>query len=380
MAKIISSLVFLPPLMLVKPEIEQFAKIRVVGVGGAGTNAVNNMVTRGTIKGVDFVCVNTDVQSLTLSKAQVKIQIGKDLTKGLGSGGNPEVGRKAAEESLDLIRDSLEGSDMVFITAGLGGGTGTGATPIIASIAKSLGALTVGVVTKPFEFEGVKRMENANIGHKELKEKVDALITIPNQKLLDVADQKMSLLEAFGMADGILGQGVQGISDLIVVPGLVNVDFADVKTIMTSAGSALMGIGSAEGENRAEIAAQMAISSPLLEVDISGATGILFNIVGGLDLSMHEIDKAAKIISSAANPDANIIFGAAIDESMGNSIKITVIATGFDMEIQDAYKKVKELPSDSVSRFDAPQGPSSDGGLSEEDTKYDIPTFLRRSK
>ena len=363
--------------MLVKPDIERFAKIRVVGVGGAGTNAVNNMVARGTIQGVDFVCVNTDAQSLALSKASVKIQIGKDLTKGLGSGGNPEIGKKAAEESQEQIKEALEGSDMIFVTAGLGGGTGTGATPVIAGIAKSLGALTVGVVTKPFEFEGVRRAENANNGHKELKEKVDALITIPNQKLLDTSDQKMSLLEAFSMADSILGQGVQGISDLIVVPGLVNVDFADVKTIMTSAGSALMGIGQASGENRAEMAAQMAISSPLLEVDISGATGILFNIVGGLDLSMHEIDKAAKIISSAANPDANIIFGSAIDEAMGDAIKITVIATGFDMEIHPEYKKAKEMP-EAIGRFEPPA--NVNGGLSEEDTKYDIPTFLRKSK
>jgi cell division protein FtsZ len=362
--------------MLIKPEIERFAKIKVVGIGGGGTNAVNNMVSGGSIHGVDFIVVNTDAQSLALSKAPTKIQIGKDLTKGLGSGGNPEIGKKAAEESAEDIKNALQGSDMVFVTAGLGGGTGTGAAPIIAEIAKSLGSLTVGVVTKPFDFEGSKRSENANIGHKEFKEHVDALITIPNQKLLEISDQKMSLLEAFKTADSVLGQGVQGISDLIVVPGLVNVDFADVKTIMTNAGSALMGIGVATGENRAEIAAKMAISSPLLEVDISGATGILFNIVGGIDLSMSEIDKSAKIISSAANPDANIIFGAAIDENMQDSVKITVIATGFDMDVQKTFSKISKSVVDQNDKSvqDSPLD------LSDEDTKYDIPTFLRKSK
>jgi len=361
--------------MLVRPEIERFAKIKVIGVGGGGTNAVNNMIVGGNIHGVDFVAVNTDAQSLALSRASVKIQIGKDLTKGLGSGGNPEIGKKAAEESLEEIKQALDGSDMIFVTAGLGGGTGTGAAPVIAGIAKALGALTVGVVTKPFDFEGIRRAENAGTGHKELKEHVDALITIPNQKLLELADQKLSLLEAFKTADGVLGQGVQGISDLIVMPGLVNVDFADVKTIMTNAGSALMGIGVGTGENRAELSAKMAISSPLLEVDISGATGILFNIVGGVDLSMHEIDKAAKIISSAANPDANIIFGAAIDDKMTDGIKITVIATGFDMDIQDAFKKIKEFPKTELAHEEA-QNESTE--LTDEDTKYDIPTFLRR--
>jgi len=365
--------------MLIKPEIERYAKIKVVGVGGGGNNAVNNMIQSGTIVGVDFVAINTDAQALSQSKASVKIQIGKELTRGLGSGGNPDIGKKAAEESLEEIRNALEGCDMVFVTAGLGGGTGTGAAPYIAKVAKDLGALTVGVVTKPFEFEGVRRSENASIGHKELKEQVDALITIPNQKLLDVSDQKLSLLDAFKMADSVLGQGVAGISDLIVMPGLVNVDFADVKTIMTNAGSALMGIGVASGENRAEDAAKMAISSPLLEVDISGATGILFNIVGGVDLSMHEIDKSAKIIASAANPDANIIFGAGINEKLGDEIKITVIATGFDMDIQEAYKQIKDFPKRQEGRLTVEEKTEQhDNILDEDDTKYDIPTFLRK--
>jgi len=316
------------------------------------------------------------------------VQIGKDLTKGLGAGADPDIGKKAAEESLEDIKRYLEGADMVFITAGLGGGTGTGAAPIIANLARQLGALTVGVVTKPFLFEGVRRMQNAEAGLKEFKDNVDALITIPNQKLLDVIDRGVSILDAFKVADSVLGQGVQGISDLIVLPGLVNVDFADVKTIMTEAGSALMGIGLAEGENRAVTAAKSAIFSPILDVDIKGATGILFNIVGGADLAMHEVDDAARIIGEAANPDANIIFGATIDEKFSNQIKITVIATGFDMDLQRAYKKIENVSSVS-------SGSKEEEAVKEEnkeevvkledlgenpdiDTRFDFPTFLRR--
>ena len=276
--------------MLIKPEIEKFANIKVLGIGGGGGNALNSMIDLQQIQGVEFVAINTDAQALSVNNAPAKIQIGEQLTGGLGSGANPEVGRKAAEESVEQVKVVIEGSDMVFLTAGLGGGTGTGASPIIAGISKSLGALTIGVVTKPFEFEGRRRMQQADEGIVNLKDKVDALITIPNQKLLEIVDKKMSILDAFRVADGVLGQGVQGVSDLIVMPGLINVDFADVRTIMTDAGSALMGIGRSSGERRAEEAAKAAISSPLLELDIEGARGILFNIIGGPDLTMHEVD------------------------------------------------------------------------------------------
>lgn len=315
---------------LVKPTNTTFAKIKVIGVGGGGGNAVNSMIASNQIQGVEFITVNTDAQALLTSKADTKLQIGNNFTKGLGSGADPEVGRTAAEESREKIKDLLFDSDMVFITAGMGGGTGTGASPIIAEIAKESGALTVAVVTKPFAFEGIRRMQSAEEGIEQLKEKVDTLIVIPNQRLMDVVDKKMTLLDAFRLADNVLGQGVQGISDLITVPGLINVDFADVKTIMLESGSALMGIGEASGENRAATAARMAISSPLLEVSIDGARGILYNIIGGTDMTMSEVSDASAIISSAAHPEANIIFGATIDENMGNKIKISVIATGFD--------------------------------------------------
>lgn len=319
--------------MLIKPQSTNFAKIRVIGVGGGGSNAINSMISSSSIQGVDFVSINTDAQALLLNPASTKVQIGEHLTKGLGSGGDPDIGRQAAEESEQKIKDMLEGSDMVFVTAGMGGGTGTGATPVIAQLAKDVGALTVAVVTKPFMFEGTRRMVQAEDGIEELKDKVDTMIVIPNQRILEVVDRKLSLLEAFKVADSVLTQGVQGISELITVPGLINVDFADVKTIMTDAGSSLMGIGTGIGENRAQAAARSAIASPLLEVSMQGARGVLFNIIGGNDLTMSEVDEAAKIISAAADPDANIIFGATIDESMHDQIRITVVATGFDNSV-----------------------------------------------
>jgi cell division protein FtsZ len=315
---------------LVKPSNTTFAKIKVIGVGGGGGNAVNSMIASNQIQGVEFIAVNTDAQALLTSKADTKLQIGGNFTKGLGSGADPEVGRTAAEESREKIKDLLFDSDMVFITAGMGGGTGTGASPVIAQIAKEAGALTVAVVTKPFAFEGIRRMQSAEEGIDGLKDNVDTLIVIPNQRLMDVVDKKMTLLDAFRLADNVLGQGVQGISDLITVPGLINVDFADVKTIMSDSGSALMGIGEASGENRAATAARMAVSSPLLEVSIDGAKGILYNITGGSDMTMSEVSDASAIIASAADPEANIIFGATVNEEMGNRIKISVIATGFD--------------------------------------------------
>lgn len=315
---------------LVKPSNTTFAKIKVIGVGGGGNNAVNSMISSGQIKGVEFIAINTDAQALLTSKADTKLQIGSNYTRGLGSGADPEVGRQAAEESREKIKDLVFDSDMIFITAGMGGGTGTGASPVVAEVAKESGALTVSVVTKPFSFEGVRRMQTAEEGIDILKDFVDTLIVIPNQRLMDVVDKKMTLLDAFRLADNVLGQGVQGISDLITVPGLINVDFADVKTIMSDSGSALMGIGEASGENRAATAARMAISSPLLEVSIEGAKGILYNITGGEDMTMSEISDASAIIANAADPDANIIFGATINEELGSNIKISVIATGFN--------------------------------------------------
>lgn len=315
---------------LVKPANTTFAKIKVLGVGGGGGNAINSMIESSQIEGVEFIAINTDAQALLTSKAESKLQIGQNFTKGLGSGADPEVGRTAAEESQEKIKDMLFDSDMVFITAGMGGGTGTGASPVIAEIAKEAGALTVAVVTKPFAFEGTQRMRTAEEGVAELRDAVDTLIVIPNQRLMEVVDKKMTLLDAFRLADNVLGQGVQGISDLITVPGLINVDFADVKTIMTESGSALMGIGEASGDNRAATAARMAISSPLLEVSIEGAKGILYNIIGGPDMTMSEVSDASAIIANSADEDANIIFGATIDEDQGTNFKISVIATGFD--------------------------------------------------
>jgi len=313
----------------VKPEIETFAKIKVVGVGGGGGSAINRMVDNG-IRGVGFVAVNTDVQALHYNKANEKIHIGKTVTKGLGAGMNPDLGKGAAEESQNEIKETLKGCDMVFVTCGLGGGTGSGASPVVAQIAKEMGALTVAVVTKPFMFEGGQRKNIADRAYSELADKVDTIITISNDKLLQVIDKKTSLLDAFKIADDVLRQGVQGIAEIITVPGIINADFADVKAVMANAGSALMGIGTATGENKAVEAAKEAINSNLLDMSIDGARGIVFTITGGPDLSMTEVSEAAKVITSAADDDAKIIFGAVIDEKMKDQIKITVVATGFD--------------------------------------------------
>jgi cell division protein FtsZ len=313
----------------VKPEIETFAKIKVVGVGGGGGSAINRMIENG-IKGVEFVAVNTDIQALHYNKASEKIHIGKTVTRGLGAGMNPELGKAAAEESQNEIREVLKGCNMVFITVGLGGGTGSGASPIVAEIARELGALTVAVVTKPFMFEGGQRKNIADRAFAELADKVDTIITVSNDKLLQVIDKKTSLLEAFNITDDVLRQGVQGIAEIITVPGVINADFADVKAVMSNAGSALMGIGQASGENRAVEAARAAINSNLLDMSIDGARGIVFTITGGADLSMSEVSDAAKVITSAADEEAKIIFGAVIDEDLKDMIKITVVATGFD--------------------------------------------------
>ncbi len=341
-------------------DLNQFASIKVVGVGGGGNNAVNRMIEAG-LQGVEFISINTDLQALKLSKSENRLQIGEKLTKGLGAGANPEIGKKAAEESKEELINSFKGADMIFVTAGMGGGTGTGAAPVIAELAKEVGALTVGVVTRPFSFEGRKRSSQAEQGIIALKSKVDTLIVIPNDRLLQVADKHTSITEAFRIADDVLRQGVQGISDLIAVPGLINLDFADVKTIMLETGSALMGIGHASGEKRAAEAAKMSISSPLLETSIEGAKGILLNITGGPDLGLFEVNEAAEIIASAADKDANIIFGAVIDESMGEEIRVTVIATGFDQE-----KVVESTPGKNLD-----MKPFTSDDL-------DIPAFLRR--
>jgi cell division protein FtsZ len=313
----------------VKPAVETFAKIKVIGVGGSGNSAINRMI-QSKIRGVEFIAANTDVQALHHSHAPVKIHIGKSVTRGLGAGMDPDMGRKAAEESANEIREALRDADMVFVTCGLGGGTGTGAAPVVAEIAREMGALTVAVVTKPFAFEGAKRRELAERGHEELKERLDTIITIPNDRVLGMIDKKTSLLDAFKIVDDVLRQGVQGISELITVPGLINVDFADVRTIMYGQGSALMGIGQASGDNRATEAAKQAISSPLLEVSIEGARGILFTITGGSSLSMHEVAEAAKMITASADEGAKVIFGAVLDESLKDEVRITVVATGFD--------------------------------------------------
>ncbi|WP_243523976.1 cell division protein FtsZ [Bacillus pseudomycoides] len=311
---------------------DQLASIKVIGVGGGGNNAVNRMIEHG-VQGVDFIAVNTDAQALNLSKAETKMQIGGKLTRGLGAGANPEVGKKAAEESKEQIQEALRGADMVFVTAGMGGGTGTGAAPVIAQIAKELGALTVGVVTRPFTFEGRKRATQAISGIAAFKDNVDTIIVIPNDRILEIVDKNTPMLEAFREADNVLRQGVQGISDLIATPGLINLDFADVKTIMSNKGSALMGIGVGTGENRAAEAAKRAISSPLLETSIDGAQGVLMNITGGTNLSLYEVQEAADIVASASDPEVNMIFGSVINESLKDEIVVTVIATGFDDSI-----------------------------------------------
>lgn len=329
----------------VEPAIETMAKIKVVGVGGAGGAAVNRMIEAG-VEGVEFIAINTDAQALFHSKAQVKIHIGKDETRGLGAGADPGVGQKAAEESKDEIMKALDGADMVFVTIGAGGGTGSGAGHVVAQIAREMGILVVGFATKPFAFEGEKRRRNAEYAIETLRKSVDTLITIPNDRLLQTIDRQTPLLEAFKVADDVLRQGVQGISDLITVHGLINLDFADVKAVMRNAGSALMGIGRASGENRAVLAAQQAIDSPLLEVSIDGARGILFNVIGGDDLSMHEINAAAEAITSAADPDANIIFGATIDDKISGEIIITVVATGFDASYFGNRRSAEEVATE----------------------------------
>ena len=354
--------------MEVTPEITPVASIKVLGVGGGGCNAVNRMIKTG-LKGIEFIGINTDAQALYHSESATKINIGKATTRGLGAGSNPDIGRQAAEESLEEIRDAIEGSDMIFITCGLGGGTGTGASPVIANLAKEMGILTVGVVTKPFAFEGHRRKSQAEEGLENLKNKVDTLITIPNDKILSIIDKKTPLNEAFAVVDDVLRQGVQGIADLITVHGLINVDFADVKTIMENAGSALMGIGYGSGENRAVEAAKSAVESPLLELSIDGAKGVLFNITGGNDLSMFEVDEAARIITEAADPEANIIFGAVINDSYTGEIKITVIATGFDYHQSESSL----LRPRSTFR-------SADASIpiKQTDNELDIPAFIRQ--
>ena len=353
------------------------ATIKVIGVGGAGNNAVNRMIESG-IKGVDFIAVNTDRQALQTSKASTKIQIGEKITRGLGAGANPDIGAQSAEENKSEVAEILRGADMVFVTAGMGGGTGTGAAPIVASIAKEMGILTIGVVTKPFTFEGKKRLSQAERGIESLKGKVDTLVVIPNDKLLQIIDRKTSIIEAFKMADDVLRQGVQGISDLIAVPGLVNLDFADVKTIMLNTGMAHMGVGSASGENRAEDAAKAAIESPLLETSIEGARGVIINITGGENLGLHEVNTAAELVQRSVDPEANIIFGTVTDPSMEDEIKITVIATGFEKNENISSIGVDNLVSKTWEKKINSIPSSSDVGSSQND--LDIPSFLRKNK
>ena len=383
---------------LVKPDAASFAKIKVLGVGGGGGNAINSMIEENQIRGVEFLAINTDAQALLMNKAQIKIQIGENLTRGLGSGGDPEIGRKAAEESKEKIKEYLVDTDMVFLAGGMGGGTATGAMPIIAQLAKEAGALTVAVITKPFAFEGARRMVAAEEGIENLKDKVDTMIIIPNQRIMEVVDKKMTLLEAFKVVDGVLGQAVQGISEIITVPGLINRDFADVKAIMENAGSALLGIGTGVGENRAQAAVRAAISSPLLDVSIEGARGILFQITGGPDLTMSEVDEAAKVISQAVDADANIIFGATVDESMIDQVRVTVIATGFD-ETRLKFERMVSRPATKLPEglISTVSSPKPEVGKEEKEkqeeikkvemvspeefeSELDIPAFLRQGK
>lgn len=390
----------------VKPAAETFAKIKVIGVGGGGGSVINRMVENG-IKGVEFLAINTDVQALHYNKASKKIHIGKSVTRGLGAGMNPELGRQAAEETQNDIREAIKDADMVFVTCGLGGGTGSGASPIVAEIARDLGALTVAVVTKPFGFEGAQRKNIADRALTELTDKVDTIITIPNDKLLQVIDKKTSLLDAFMVVDEVLQQGVQGIAELITIPGLINVDFADVKAIMSNAGSALMGIGTSSGDNKAVESAKAAINSPLLEMNIEGARGILFTITGGPNLGMNDVNEAAKVITSSADEDAKIIFGAVIDSKLKDEIKITVVATGFDGRIspepsrqpekaysrnsyiaekekeefklkqeEGAKKKASSLKAAQAEPAKSKNSDSDDSG--EEDDELGIPAFIRK--
>ena len=366
-------------------QVESFANIKVVGVGGGGCNAIDRMIEEG-LHGVEFIAINTDAQALMLSKAPTRVRIGDKLTRGLGSGGNPETGKKAAEESAEEMYDVLRGADMVFITGGMGGGTGTGACPIVAQISREVGALTIGVVTRPFTFEGSRRIQAAEGGIDELKEQADTLIVIPNDRLLQIVDKRANLHEAFNIADDVLNQGVQGISELITVPGLINLDFADVRTIMSEGGAALMAVGNAKGDERAREAAEKAISSELLDITIDGARGILFNVTGGPDLTLFEVNQAAAIIKETAHPDVNLIFGAVIDPSMGDELRITVIATGFErtgiprrLLEKSANTRVNE--SEKImepSEVTAGTSKSSDFQPRTFNTEdLDIPTFLR---
>ncbi|MFD1677311.1 cell division protein FtsZ [Alicyclobacillus fodiniaquatilis] len=358
-------------------ESDSLAHIKVIGVGGGGCNAVNRMIESG-VKGVEFIVVNTDAQALKLSKAEIRLQIGEKLTRGLGAGANPDIGKKAAEESREMLANALKGADMVFVTAGMGGGTGTGAAPVIAEISKEQGALTVGVVTKPFRFEQRRRMVQAEMGVSDLKEKVDTLIVIPNDRLLEIVDRNTPVLEAFREADNVLRQGVSGISELIATPALINVDFADVKAIMTERGSALMGIGIANGENRASEAAKKAISSPLLETSIDGARGVLMHVAGGTNLSLWEVNEAADIVSTTADAEVNMIFGAAIDPDLEDEIVVTVIATGFE------GNQIQHEPAPQVGgRHAAPpqrQSPLNDPppSIPNGGNSWDVPAFMRR--
>ncbi len=357
---------------------EELCKIKVIGCGGGGNNAVNRMIEAG-LKNVEFIGINTDKQALFLSKADTKIQLGDKLTRGLGAGANPEIGRKAAEESKDEITEALKGSDMVFITCGMGGGTGTGAAPVVAEIAKSMGILTVGVVTKPFPFEGRKRMIHAEGGINSLKQSVDTLVTIPNERLLALVDKKTTLVESFKKADDVLRQGVQGISDLITIPGLINLDFADISTIMVNKGLAHMGVGVGKGDNRAQDAAREAISSPLLETSIIGATGVLLNVTGGSDLSLLEINEAAQIVQEEADPDANIIFGAVIDESLNDEIRITVIATGFESEVGKVANSAAETVTKATAKDEAATTKNEAQPTKSNSDDYTVPTWLRKN-
>lgn len=375
---------------LVKTLTGQFAKIKVLGIGGGGNNAINSMILEDNIKGVDFISVNTDSQALLNSKAPIKIQIGEKLTKGLGAGGDPQIGQQAAEESRERIKEVIEDTDMLFITGGMGGGTCTGAAPVIAEIAKKeLGILTIAVVTKPFLFEGTRRMSRAEEGIARLRLFVDTLIVIPNQKVLEVVNSQATLLEAFRIADSVLNKGTKAIADLITVPGLINLDFADIKSVMSNAGSALMGVGEAEGEGRAMKAVEDAISSPLIEVNIDGARGALINITGGPDITMAEIEEAAKAITSHVAPDANIIFGASIDENLSGKIKISVIATGFDSS-KSTYRTYKKTTVSDNLLTETPKPLSAEyqsllkdqtipEGVDIED-EFDIPAFLRKNQ
>ncbi len=386
--------------MEIKPEVETFAKIKVVGVGGSGGSAITRMIN-SKIRGVEFVAVNTDAQALHHNQASLKVHIGKETTRGLGAGMDPELGRKAAEEDQDELEKAIAGADMVFITCGLGGGTGTGASPVIAEIAKKNGALTVAVVTKPFTFEGAQRKFIADQGLEDLADRVDTIITIPNDRLLQIIDKKTSLMDAFAVVDEVLRQGVQGISEIITVPGLINVDFADVKTIMSEAGSALMGIGRGSGENRAVEAAKAAINSPLLEMSIDGAKGILFTIAGGSDLGMYEVNEAASVITQSADPNAKVIFGAVVDENLEDEVKVTVIATGFtgqtrkkstegvasnkeELIISNSKAEkgnVEEEPLTPSRKYARPvlQGKkTAEQKKSEEEEELEIPAFIRK--